>query len=321
MPSEASRKIRKAMVRSRVRPGVTIQQERKEWEAHAAKLPLVEGTVAVKELIGGLPCLWVSNNPGEARSVIVYAHGGGLVDGSIATHQEFASRLARTTRMTVLLVGYRLAPEHPMPAARDDMLSVYRTLVSEKGCGTDRIVVGGDSSGAGLMLSTMFRLRDAGDPMPAKAFFISGSFDATLSGESMNTRADQDPLCSYEALVDWQKYFRDQIALDSPLLSPLFADLHGLPPILLQVGDHELWLSDNLRLAEKISQSGGSADLKVWNSMWHCWPMWRELPEAQDALEEIRGFLTWGRRHAGPAQVVHTEHRVCRNTVGFRRSV
>lgn len=291
VPSEASERIRTSIWKSRVRPGVTIQQERKEWEDYAARLPLAEGTKIEDELIGGVPCLWVRNETSKSSLVIIYAHGGGLVDGSTVTHREFASRLARGTRVLVLLVDYRLVPEHPLPAALDDMLSVYRALISEKRIAPGKLIMGGDSSGAGLMLSTMIHLRDAGNPLPARAFSISGSFDATLSGESMTTRADVDPLCSYESLVEWQKHFRDQTELDSPLLSPLFADLRGLPPILLQVGDHELWLSDSVRLAGTLKNCGVSAVLKVWESMWHCWPMWTDLPESEEALREIRDFI------------------------------
>ena len=295
MPSQASAEMRKHLVKQGVRPGVSLADQRKEWADYAAKVPLVEGTRLQEEIIAGVPCVWIrsADNGSEDRRTILYFHGGGLVDGSPVTHREFASRLARTTELAVILVDYRLAPEHPFPAALDDALAVYRALVSRPHSGG--MVLGGDSSGATLVLSLMVRLRDAGEKLPEKAFTICGAFDASLSGESLQTRADLDPCLSVEELVDWQKHFKGSMDLKSPLLSPLFAELHGLPPLLMQAGDHDLWLSDTLRVAEKIKRSGGTVGLHVWDSMWHVWPMYSGLPEADEAIAEIGRFITSAR--------------------------
>lgn len=289
MPSAESSKIRSTLVRDSVPEGISIQEERAQWEAHVRSLPLAPGVRLRSERIAGVACEWVEDESTEARSTIVYIHGGGLIAGSAVTHREFASRLVRRLGRRVLLVEYRLAPEHPFPAALDDVRAVYAGLVARMP--VEDICWGGESSGAGLGLAALVALRDAGLALPARAFFLSGHFDMTLQGESMTSRRDVDPFTCRESLERAARWYANGVARDDPRVSPVFAELGGLPPMLLQVGDDEILLSDSVRVAERVRRGGGSVELRVWEAMWHTWPMYPGLPEADAALLELREFL------------------------------
>jgi epsilon-lactone hydrolase len=289
MASFESLRIRKTIVRDCVPDGVSIQEEREQWEAFARSLELAAGVRLRPETIADVPCLWVEDESNQSKNVVVYIHGGGLIAGSPVTHREFASRLVKRIRRGVLLVDYRLAPEHPFPAALDDVRAVYAHLITRMRA--DDISIGGESTGAGLGLAALIKLRDDGLALPAAAFFISGHFDMTSSGESMDSRREVDPFTSPESLERAIRWYTNGADRKLPLISPVFADLSGLPPMLLQVGDDEILLSDSVRVAERIRRSKGRVDLRVWDAMWHNWPMYLGLPEADAALLEISEFL------------------------------
>jgi len=238
--------------------------------------------------VGGIPCSWVETSEASPSGVVLYVHGGGLISGSPRTHAEFASRLARRLNRRVLLVDYRLAPEFPFPAALDDMRAVYRALLERVQPGD--VVLGGDSSGAGLALALLLDVKNELPP-PAAAFFISGHFDMTLSGASMTSRAAVDPFTTRQSLERAAKWYAQNIDRASPRVSPVFGELGGLPPLLLQVGSDEILLDDSTRVADAVRRSDGKVGLSVWKGMWHTWPVYAGLPEADEALAEIRGFL------------------------------
>jgi epsilon-lactone hydrolase len=287
----ALRSIRTNLRKETVPPSTTLAEQRKAWIEHARTQPLSPGTSAVAEVIDGVPCLWVRSDEGGDDRTVVYLHGGGLVDGSALTHRELASRLARTTRHAVLLVDYRLLPEHPPEAPSQDAIRVYRSVLRSRGADPRQLAFGGDSSGGAVALAALMALRDAGDPLPARVFMISAALDATLSGPTLVSLSEQDPILSHAVLKDWQARYLPPAHLASVSLSPLFGDLSGLPPMLLQVGSDEVWLSDSTRLAERLRQAGGAVTLRVWSGLWHVWPMEARLPHAQAALEEIAAFL------------------------------
>jgi len=253
------------------------------------RVPLTKSITLREETIAGVDCLWVSNEHSTDGRVILYFHGGGLISGSVLTHRGLAADLAVTVGLPVLLVGYRLLPEHKYPAPLEDVLLVYRTLIAEKRFAHDEVVLGGDSSGGGLALAALVHLRDSGDPMPSKAFMVSGAFDMTLSGESMQTNAGKEPHLTPEGLLDWREQYLDDV--ESPLLSPYFADLSGLPPLLLLAGGKDLWLSDSGRVAQKVAAYGGEAQLRIWGSMVHVWVMDAGLTETKEAMRAIRAFV------------------------------
>jgi monoterpene epsilon-lactone hydrolase len=289
MASAESLRIRKAIVRDCVPDGISIQEERARWEAYSGSLALAEGVRLRSETIADVPCLWLEAESHQDGNMVLYIHGGGLIAGSPVTHREFASRLVKRTGRRVLIVDYRLAPEHPFPAALEDVSAVYANLIARMRA--EDISLGGESSGAGLALATLLKLRDDGGALPAGAFFISGHFDMTLGGDSMNSRNEVDPFTSRESLQRASEWYANGADRTLPLISPVFADLGRLPPILLQVGDDEILLSDSLRVAERIRSTGGPVELRVWDAMWHTWPMYVGLPEADAAMEEVAEFL------------------------------
>ncbi|MBO6510154.1 MAG: alpha/beta hydrolase fold domain-containing protein [Roseibium sp.] len=291
MASSISRTIRKEIVREEIRPDRSLYAERSEWENAMRDAALPEGCAEREDYLAGVKCLWLLPDEFKSEELVIYAHGGGLVTGAISTHRPFCAQLAVALGRRVLLVGYRRLPEHAFNAPRDDFLSVYYHLIDTDFCTPDDVVFAGDSSGGTVTFSALVRLRQQMRPLPSATVCFSGAFDTSLSGESLQNRADLDPLLSPEVLMDWQKHFRDRIELTDPLISPLFADLHGLPPTLLLAGDHELWLSDSIRMHEALGSHGSPSRLSVYPEMWHVWPMWPELPETRDAMKEVDQFL------------------------------
>jgi epsilon-lactone hydrolase len=290
VPSQTSIEIRKTIVKDELREDIPLDKKRQEWEDAALSIPLREGIQLETELIGQVPCLWIRGQHAFEEYVIVYIHGGGLVEGSAITTREFGSRLAEIIRIPIVVVDYRLAPEHPYPAALQDVKAVYQGLL-QQGYKPEQIIFGGDSNGGGLALSALLALRDGEESLSSCIFLISPVVDLTFSDETMITRANLDPFTSKEVLMHCAQLYTQGADIQSPLISPLYADLSGLPSMLIQVGDHEILLSDSVRLADKVNQSGSLATLKVWDEMWHVWHYYGELPEARQAIEEIRDFL------------------------------
>lgn len=239
---------------------------------------------------GGVPGEWVAAPNAVAERVVFYLHGGGYVVGSINTHRELASRISRAAAARVLLIDYRLAPEHPHPAAVNDAVAAYRWLV---GSGADprRMVIAGDSAGGGLTVATLVALRDAGLPLPAGAVCLSPWVDLEGIGESMTTKADADPMIKRDGLVKMGQHYLAGQDPRTPLAAPLYADLSNLPPLLIQVGTAETLLDDATRLAERARQAGSEVVLEPWEDMIHVWQVFPMLPEARQAVDRIGQFV------------------------------
>ena len=289
--SAESLTARGGLVRETLDPDRTLDQDRADWDKAASATQLAEGCHAEEDRIGAVPCLWLRPAGATSKDLLVYAHGGGLVTGSLLTHRAFGSELATALQRTVLLVGYRLLPENPFTAPRDDFVAVYRALLASGEHKADRIIFAGDSSGAAVALSASVQLRQVQAPQPRAIVSLSGAFDASLSGDSVQALADTDPQLSPDVLADWQKTFRGRIDLKDPVISPLFADLAGTPPTLLLAGGHELWLSDSERMYRSLRSADVPARLSIYPGMWHVWPMWPGLPETVQAFDEIDRFL------------------------------
>jgi acetyl esterase/lipase len=236
---------------------------------------------------GGVPAEWIWI--GERRPTapnLLYLHGGAYVAGSLKSHRGFVSRLALALGGAALQLDYRLGPEDPFPAAVDDAVAGYRWLLAE-GAHPSQVVVGGDSAGGGLALALLVALRDAGDPLPACATLISPWTDLSMSGASATSRAEADVMIDVEDLLAMAALYLDGESLEAPLASPLFAELGGLPPLLLQVGDPEVLLDDSTRVAQRAEAAGTVADLRVWPECFHVWMAAAGMvPEADQAVEE-----------------------------------
>jgi len=259
-------------------------------------LALPADVTAEPVTVNGVPAEWVTTPGGSARHVVVYLHGGAYVAGSINTHRDLAGRIARASAARVLNVDYRLAPEHPHPAAVDDAVAAYRAVL-DAGYAPRAVAIAGDSAGGGLTVATLVALRDADVPLPAAGVCLSPWVDLEGVGESMTSRAHLDPMVQREHLVRMAAFYLADHHVRTPLAAPLYADLRGLPPLYIQVGSAETLLDDANRLAERARAAGVDVTLEVWDDMIHVFQAFAMmLPEGQEAIEKIGAHLRarWG---------------------------
>jgi epsilon-lactone hydrolase len=240
---------------------------------------------------GGVSAEWISAPGAATDKAVLYLHGGGYVLGSIKTHRDLMGRLSRAAKARVLGLDYRLAPEHPFPAAVDDSVAAYRWMLAQD-LNPARIAVAGDSAGGGLTIATLVAIRDAKLPIPAAGVCLSPWVDMEGIGESMKTRAQADPVVQRDALVQMATAYLGGQNARSPLAAPLYADLKALPPLLIQVGDAETLLDDSNRLADRARTAGVPVKLEIWPEMIHVWQLFASfLPEGQEAITGIGQFL------------------------------
>jgi acetyl esterase/lipase len=238
-----------------------------------------------------VPAEWILPAGITAGRVVLYLHGGSYIAGSINSHRALAANIAASAGARALVVDYRLAPEHPYPAALEDALAVYHWLLANDNP-ADKIYIAGDSAGGGLAAALLLALRDAGDPSPAAAVCISALTDMAFTGESIKTKADVDLILDLGKEIQFASMYLGDTDPRAPLVSPLYADLRGLPPLLIQVGSDEILQSDSTRLAEKARAAGVNVTLEVWEGMQHVWHFAASLiPEGRDAICRIGEFI------------------------------
>lgn len=224
------------------------------------------------------------NATSRKRDAILYLHGGAFIAGSARSHGALAANLSIRTQSPVYLLDYRKAPEHPYPAALDDARAAFEILATDY----RHVAIFGDSAGGGLALSTTCAIRNSGEPLPSSLGLISPWLDLTLSGASHHSVGDADPMVSEEALRAGGLAYANATSLDDPGLSPLFAELTGLPPIIIQVGSRERLKDDSIALAINARQVGVSVDIRIWPDMIHVWQLFgRYLAEAGEALDAL----------------------------------
>lgn len=297
MASDAFRRLL-LMFSVRRRDTFDLASFRTDFERFAKLFPPLPEVEIETVLVGGVRVERSIPAAAGGRRQVLFFHGGGYVSGSLGTHREMVSRWASLTGTEFLAADYRLAPEHPFPAALEDALAIYRGLL-QGGAEPRKLAVAGDSAGGGLTVALLKALRDAGDPLPAAAVLFSPWVDLTLVGESIIRREKEDKALQRSILERTSELYLAGENPAHPLVSPLFGSLAGLPPMLIQVGTAELLLDDSRRLAEKILKQDGEVELRVWEAMIHGWQLYSSfLPEGQAALEEAAEFLG---RHLGMA--------------------
>lgn len=270
----------------------SIPRLRQETEGASRMFGKVPAQIEVSPMtINGLSAEWLRPSQAAKDKLILYFHGGGYVTGSCQGHRPVVVKFVKGCNIGALLFEYHLAPEHPFPAALEDALAVYGWLLAEAISPT-QIVFVGDSAGGGLCLATLIALRDQGIPLPAAAVALSPWTDLKCTGESLRTKAKVDLLSWAESWTVFSKYYAGENDPGLPWISPLYGDLHGLPPILIYVGENEVLLDDSTRFAEKAKAAGVDVTLKIGQGMFHCYPVCAPLfPEARQAMAEICAFI------------------------------
>lgn len=242
--------------------------------------------------VNGIPGEYSVVSGSDFSRVLMFFHGGGYCSGSIKSHRRLVTEAGRAARMRTLALAYRLAPEHPFPAAYDDALTAWLFLRSQ-GIAAAEIVIGGDSAGAGLTLGLIGRLRDAHEELPACGWLISPWTDLTMSGSTLTSKAGADPLIHKEYLDELANaYLPAAMDRKDPRVSPLYADFESFPPILIQVGSDETLLNDATRLAAHAGTADVAVTLEIWPHMIHAWPLWNaHLETGRRALASAGSFI------------------------------
>jgi phosphinothricin tripeptide acetyl hydrolase len=270
---------------------LTIEETRVLYDQLAGKVPMPENTFAENKDADGVKAEWLQFKDRESHTVIFYLHGGGYIIGSPDSHRHMVAAICEAADAAALIVDYRLAPENPFPAAVNDAITAYKWLL-DQGTSPQQIVIAGDSAGGGLTIATLVSLRDEGIALPAAAVCISPWVDLTNSAESYKTKAESDPMLK-KARLDLfaQSYLQGQMPA-IPLASPVFADLEGLPPILIQVGTDEVLFDDAKNLEDRARKAGLDVTLQVWDDMIHVWHyFFPVLTDGREAIARIGEFV------------------------------
>lgn len=277
-------------------PPLSLDERRAGFVPADAIHPFPDDVQVTAVDAGRVPAHWLDAPGVDPDRTLLFLHGGGFQFGSLVSDGELASRLGRAAGMRVLFPEYRLAPEHPFPAALDDVRSAWRWLRADRGFDAASLALAGDSAGGGLAVSLMVATRDDGGALPAAAVLLSPTVDLTSSGASIAERVDEDPISTPEFLKQLASDYLQGADPRNPSASPLFAPLAGLPPLLIQVGTADLLLSDAQRLAEAAEAAGVPVTLQVGEGLPHVYQLNAGTPEAAEATERIAGFL---RQHVG----------------------
>lgn len=268
----------------------TPDKYRKGMDFFTSFLRRPRGVKYDKDTVGQMEALWIRPDNIDNDSVILYLHGGGYGMGSIQSHKKLAARIARACHTQCLIIEYRLAPEHPFPAALDDAVFTYQWLL-EKGFKPHKIVIGGDSAGGGLTLATMVKLRMDSLPQPLAAFCLSPWVDISASSEEIDAYQHNDPFIDKESVTIWgQRYAGDDV--HNPLASPLNADLTGIAPVLVQIGTSEILLFENRKFHEKAKKQNVDIQYEEYPEMIHVFQVFGGfLPQADQAIDSIGRFV------------------------------
>jgi acetyl esterase/lipase len=292
--AESEIDVIRALLSSKPRP-VGWPERRKRLDEVGSVWPVADDVKLEAVDIGGVEGEWSIVPGSDASRILMFFHGGGYCSGSILSHRRLVTEAGRAARVRTLAIGYRLAPEHPFPAAYDDALTAWRFLRNQA-IPAAHIAIGGDSAGAGLSVALINQLRDAHEKLPACAWLISPWTDLTMSGSTLVSKDAADPLIHKEYLSELaDAYLPGGTNRKDPRVSPLYADLRNFPPILIQVGSAETLLDDAIRFAAAAGAADVPVTLEIWPHMIHAWPLWNaHLESGRGALLSAGSFI---RRH------------------------
>jgi acetyl esterase/lipase len=272
--------------------GSSVDEQRRLFREAVSAQPLPADVTVTTAALGGVPTAEITVDGVEPRHIVLYFHGGVYVISDAFLAAGLASQIGRRTEAKVISVDYRLAPEHPYPAAVDDALTAYAALL-DSGIAPSDIAFAGDSAGGGLAIATLVNARDHGLPLPAAAYVLSPYVDLSLAGTTMETKRDVDPLLSRELLEPRVADYTAGQDAALPLISPVFADLSGLPPLIIQAGSHEVLLDDAVRLAHQAATADVEVTLEITPRVPHVFQAYSQmLDEAEAALDRAARFLS-----------------------------
>ncbi len=271
---------------------IDVEKKRKNLESNVFLFKKPRKTKIQSLMIGDIPAEWLSQRNQIADKAILYLHGGYYISGSLSTHRSIAARIGKVTNSPVLNIAYRLAPEDPFPAGLEDAVAAYKWLIEEKKIDPKKIAIAGDSAGGGLTLATLLKLRDENIALPAAGIALSPWTDLTLSGDSIRSKVGEEIMVTENEAHQAAKMYLEEHDIKNPLASPLYADLKGLPPLLIQTGTSEIILDDSTRFAEKAEKCGVKVELDLWPGMFHVFQIYGNLmPESKKALDKIGIFF------------------------------
>lgn len=280
----------RALLKSLPRP-TNWAERRERIDTVASAYGVAPDIVFEQVRIGQCEAEWSIAPGSDLGRVLLYLHGGGYCSGSIRSHRGMVSETGRAARVRTLALGYRLAPEHPFPAALEDAVGAVEHLLA-MGVAADRIAIGGDSAGGGLALATLIRLRDAGRPLPACAWLVSPWVDLEMTGASIDTKDADDPLIHRAYLQELASAYCGAESPRNPSISPVHTDLGGLPPALVQVGSAETLLDDAVSIVERFGEADIAATLEIWPRMIHAWHLWSvRLTAGRQAIASAGAYI------------------------------
>ena len=282
----------RALLRAKPRP-VGWPERRKRIDEVGANWPVANDVQLTAVDVNGIPGEYSIVPGSDPSRVLMFFHGGGYCSGSITSHRRLVTEAGRAAKMRTLVVAYRLAPEHPFPAAYDDAMTAWHFLRNQN-VAAAHIAIAGDSAGAGLALGLISRLRDAGENLPACAWLISPWADLTMSGATLVSKAAVDPLIHREYLNELaDAYLPAGMDRKDPRVSPLYGDFSNFPPMLIQIGSEETLFDDAIRLAARAGAADVAVNLEIWPHMIHAWPLWNaHLEDGRRAIASAGSFVT-----------------------------
>jgi monoterpene epsilon-lactone hydrolase len=294
--SPAERKIRASFPFIRfLQAYLPLRVSRWLLKRSVARLRLQPGVQRQTLLADGVPCEWLISQTASPDQVLLYLHGGGFVLGVTHLHLKMVAYMAEKMAVRALMVDYRLGPEYPYPAALDDCVAAYRWLLKQ-GIQAHNIVLAGDSAGGNLAITSQMKLRDGGLPLPAAAACLSPVTDFTNKDNPQD--GFKDPILPARAINFYNRAYVGQSDPRNPLISPVYGDLHGLPPLLVHVGEDEILREDALRLTNLAKSVGVDVRLEIYPRMWHVWQLYLNMPQSVQSLDDIGSFL---KAHVGMA--------------------
>jgi acetyl esterase/lipase len=265
---------------------------RRMLDLSASALYLPSGVQSKGLMLGDIPAEWLIPRQAHPRRVLLFLHGGGYAVGSLTTHRALAAKLALMAGCRALIIDYRLAPEHPFPAALEDAVMAYQWLLTSQGYAAEDVMLAGDSAGGGLCMALQLCLKSLEQPLPAGSVLFSPWVDMTFSGPEVLAHQPTDPVVQADQVQSWAKAYAVDYPLFHPMLSPLFGDLSGLGPILIQASDCEVLTDDAVRLANALVEAHTETHLQLWPGVLHVWQLcWRYVPESLDALVHAAAFM------------------------------